>query len=68
MPFRRTPGSKSIHPAVGFVFQKGAAESGTPLRPAPYINMAGPHPFNKDGVWQAGGVGFRWKDDIRMQN
>ncbi len=33
-----------------------------------YINMAGPHPFNKDGVWQAGGVGFRWKDDIRMQN
>lgn len=33
-----------------------------------YINMAGPHPFNKDGVWQGGGVGFRWKDDIRMQN
>ncbi len=33
-----------------------------------YINMAGPHPFNKDGVWQAGGVGFRWKDDIRLQN
>ncbi|MBW4934971.1 TauD/TfdA dioxygenase family protein [Marinobacter sp. F4206] len=33
-----------------------------------YINMSGPHPFNKDGVWQAGGVGFRWKDDIRLQN
>lgn len=33
-----------------------------------YINMNGPHPFNKDGVWQTGGVGFRWKDDIRMQN
>lgn len=33
-----------------------------------YINMAGPHPFNQDGVWQAGGVGFRWKDDIRLQN
>ncbi len=33
-----------------------------------YINITGPHPFNKDGVWQAGGVGFRWKDDIRMQN
>lgn len=33
-----------------------------------YINLSGPHPFNKDGVWQAGGVGFRWKDDIPMQN
>ncbi|KPP99442.1 TauD/TfdA family dioxygenase [Marinobacter sp. HL-58] len=33
-----------------------------------YININGPHPFNKDGVWQAGGVGFRWKDDIRLQN
>lgn len=33
-----------------------------------YINLSGPHPFNKDGVWQAGGVGFRWKDDIRLQN
>ncbi|MEC7378470.1 MAG: TauD/TfdA family dioxygenase [Pseudomonadota bacterium] len=33
-----------------------------------YINMAGPHPFNRDGVWQAGGVGFRWKDDVRLQN
>ncbi|SFR57632.1 taurine dioxygenase [Marinobacter gudaonensis] len=33
-----------------------------------YINITGPHPFNQDGVWQAGGVGFRWKDDIRMQN
>lgn len=33
-----------------------------------YINITGPHPFNRDGVWQAGGVGFRWKDDIRMQN
>ena len=33
-----------------------------------FINLSGPHPFNKDGIWQAGGVGFRWKDDIRMQN
>ncbi len=33
-----------------------------------YININGPHPFNRDGVWQAGGVGFRWKDDIPMQN
>ena len=33
-----------------------------------YINLSGPNLFNKDGVWQAGGVGFRWKDDIRLQN
>ncbi len=33
-----------------------------------YIDLSAPHPFNSDGVWQAGGVGFRWKDDIPMQN
>ena len=33
-----------------------------------HINLAGPHPFNRDGIWQAGGIGFRWKDDIPMQN
>ncbi|GGY61411.1 TauD/TfdA dioxygenase family protein [Marinobacter zhanjiangensis] len=33
-----------------------------------HINISGPHPLNKDGVWQAGGVGFRWKNDIPMQN
>jgi taurine dioxygenase len=33
-----------------------------------YIQISRSHPLNKDGVWQAGGVGFRWKDDIPMQN
>ena len=33
-----------------------------------HINVAASHPFNRDGVWLAGGVGFRWKDDIPMQN
>lgn len=33
-----------------------------------YINLNSPHPFNRDGVWQAGGIGFRWKEDIPMQN
>lgn len=33
-----------------------------------YINLSGPHPFNSDGVWKAGSVGFRWKDDIPLQN
>jgi taurine dioxygenase len=33
-----------------------------------YIQISRHHPLNQDGVWQAGGVGFRWKDDIPMQN
>lgn len=33
-----------------------------------YIDISSPHPFNRDGIWKAGGVGFRWKDDIPMQN
>lgn len=33
-----------------------------------HINIFRPHPFNNDGVWQAGSVGFRWRDDIPMQN
>ena len=33
-----------------------------------HINIFGSHALNKDGVWQSGGVGFRWKDDIPMQN
>jgi taurine dioxygenase len=33
-----------------------------------YLNIAGPNLLNRDGIWLAGGVGFRWKDDIPMQN
>ncbi len=32
-----------------------------------YLDIRGPSPFG-DGVWQAGGVGFRWDDGIPMQN
>jgi len=32
-----------------------------------HVNIRGPNPFGQ-GVWQAGGVGFRWDDDIPMQN
>jgi len=31
------------------------------------LNIAGPSPFGP-GVWQSGGVGFRWDDGIPMQN
>lgn len=32
-----------------------------------HVNIGGPSPLST-GVWQGGGVGFRWDDDIRMQN
>mgnify|MGYP006273025885 CR=1 FL=1 len=32
-----------------------------------HVNIRGPNPFGQ-GVWQAGGIGFRWDDDISMQN
>lgn len=32
------------------------------------IDIFGPNPLNKDGVWIGGGIGFRWDDDIHMQN
>lgn len=42
-----------------------------PLSPGfglpPYLNIQGPSPFG-DGVWQGGGIGFRWDDGIPMQN
>ena len=31
------------------------------------LNIRGPSAFGQ-GVWQHGGVGFRWDDDIPMQN
>ena len=33
----------------------------------PIMDIQRPSPFG-DGVWQAGGVGFRWDDSIPMQN
>jgi len=36
---------------------------GLPLQ----INIYGPNPFG-EGVWQAGGIGFRWDQNIPMQN
>ncbi len=32
-----------------------------------FLNIDGPSPFG-EGVWKSGGVGFRWEDDIPMQN
>jgi taurine dioxygenase len=32
-----------------------------------YMEIDGPNPFGK-GVWQGGGIGFRWDETIHMQN
>jgi taurine dioxygenase len=32
-----------------------------------HVRIDGPNPIG-EGVWQGGGVGFRWKDDIPMRN
>jgi len=32
-----------------------------------FIDINGPSPFGK-GVWQRGGVGFRWDDEVPMRN
>jgi taurine dioxygenase len=32
-----------------------------------YIDISRPSPFG-EGVWHAGGIGFRWEDSIPMQN
>ena len=32
-----------------------------------HVNIDGPNPFGQ-GVWQGGGIGFRWDDEIRMRN
>ncbi|MEE4278152.1 MAG: TauD/TfdA family dioxygenase [Halieaceae bacterium] len=34
---------------------------------APKYPIGGPHPFG-EGVWHAGGLGFRWDESIPMQN
>jgi taurine dioxygenase len=40
-----------------------APDFGLPLA----VDISAPNPFD-DGVWQAGGIGFRWDDEIAMQN
>lgn len=32
------------------------------------LNVAGPNPLGGKGVWQGGGLGFRWDETIPMQN
>lgn len=33
-----------------------------------FADIHGPGPFASDGVWQGGGIGFRWDESAAMQN
>jgi len=40
-----------------------------PADPLPqFIDIHGPNPFGSEGVWQGGGIGFRWDETAPMQN
>jgi len=48
-----------------------ARQNFDPPPPLPHsLNVYGPNPFGRDagGVWIGGGIGFRWDENIRMQN
>ncbi|KAL1504339.1 hypothetical protein AB1Y20_010745 [Prymnesium parvum] len=32
------------------------------------LNIMGPNPLGDEGVWEGGGLGFRWDESIAMQN
>ena len=56
-------GLRIMHRSTVRGVQDLAPDFGLPLQ----LNIAGPSPFG-EGVWQSGGVGFRWDDGIPMQN
>lgn len=33
-----------------------------------FVDIHGPNPFGNEGVWQGGGIGFRWDEAAPMQN
>ncbi|MEQ8585706.1 MAG: TauD/TfdA family dioxygenase [Thalassobaculaceae bacterium] len=56
-------GLRIMHRSTVQGVQDLAPEFGLPQ----YVNIAGPNPFGR-GVWQSGGIGFRWQDGIPMRN
>lgn len=56
-------GLRVMHRSTVRGTQNLAPDFGLPL----YLDINAPSPFG-DGVWQGGGIGFRWDDNIPMQN
>lgn len=56
-------GLRIMHRSTVRGVQNLAPDFGLPLK----VNIYGANPFGR-GVWQSGGIGFRWDDSIPMQN
>jgi taurine dioxygenase len=56
-------GLRIMHRSTVRGTQDLAPSFGLPL----HVNIGGPNPLG-EGVWQGGGIGFRWEEGIRMQN
>ncbi|MEJ2015188.1 MAG: TauD/TfdA family dioxygenase [Limibacillus sp.] len=56
-------GLRIMHRSTVRGVQDLAPDFGLPL----HLNIHGPRPSTQ-GVWQSGGIGFRWDDGVRMQN
>lgn len=56
-------GLRIMHRSTVRGIEDFTSQYGLPL----YLDINGPSPFGQ-GVWQIGGIGFRWDDNIPMQN
>ena len=56
-------GLRIMHRSTVRGVQELAPDFGLPI----HLDIHGPNPFGT-GVWQGGGIGFRWDDGIPMQN
>jgi taurine dioxygenase len=56
-------GLRILHRSTVRGVQNLASGFGLPIQ----LNIFGPSPLG-DGVWQGGGLGFRWDDQLPMQN
>ena len=59
----REQGLRIMHRSTVRGVQNLIPNFGLPIR----LNIFGPSPLG-DGIWQGGGLGFRWDDEVPMQN
>jgi len=59
----REQGLRIMHRSTVRGVQNLIPDFGLPIR----LNIFGPSPLG-DGIWQGGGLGFRWDDEVPMQN
>lgn len=57
-------GLRILHRITVKAMQDFEPKFGLPL----WMDINGRSPFKGGGIWQGGGIGFRWDDSIHMQN